>query len=216
MATKAELETAFTWCNSQLALMEGHVTNHDYFGAIDVAVASLGKVHNSVSYQRRYLSDMTPSVQMVDHLLGFAPCFFNSHAIEQVALFYKGGTKTEKDAISGMPQKLDFARKLLARSVELWGRLSEGADAQVGADSSSAQDSTILKLWCLAGLLYLVLGKGGPTYAKVTNFARIAAGKCFRCGALHHAPTPGLAAHAACPSCRRMTDFAILNRRSEG
>ena len=216
MATKAELETAFNWCNSQVALMEGHVANQDYFGAIEIGVTSLGKVHNSVSYQRRYLATLTPNVQIVDHLLGLAPCFFRSQVIGQVEQFYKSGTKTEKDAIPSLFQKLDSAHKLLVRSVELWERLCAGVDVLGSADSTSEQDSSILKLWYSAGLLYLLSENSKPAYAKVTNFARIAAGKCFQCGALHRATTPALATNAVCKSCRRETDFVILNRRSEG
>ena len=215
MATKVELENAFRWCNAQTLQMQNRIANQDYFGAIDIGVSSLSNVHNSVSYQRRYLQAAVPAIGIVDQLLWYAPCFFRNQTIGQVEHFYKNGTKTEKDALPELLRKLDGARNLSKRCVALWQTLSESPDALAKPEPTSQFDVPIFQLWHGAGLVYLVPDQPRPGYAKITNFNRSATGKCFKCGALRNATTPVLAEHAACAACHRMADFAILNRRSE-
>ena len=216
MATKVELESAFNWCNAQRAQMQTRIANQDYFGAIDIGVVSLNSVHNSVTYQRRYLHEIAPAIAIVDNLLWYAPCFFRNQTIRQVEHFFRNGTKSEKDALPDMLRKLDVARNLSKCCVALWQKLSESPDAVAKPESTSEFDAAILQLWHSAGLVYLVPEQPRPGYAKITDFNRLATGKCFKCGAVRNATTTALAEHAACAACRSMTDFVILNRRSQG
>ena len=216
MSSKVQLATAYDWCNAQVLRIQHQIAIHDYFVAIDICVSSLGNVHDSITYQRRYLYATAPTTTIIDQLLWYAPCFFRNNPIDQVELFYKNGTKAERDALPEMPRKLDVARNLSKRCVALWQLMSDTPDALASPDLTCELDSPVLRQWYNAGLIYVVPAQPRVGYAKITDFDRIATGKCFKCGAVRRATTAVLAEHAACTACHRMTDFAILNRRSEG
>ena len=216
MATKLELEKAYHWCNRQAWQMQSRIANQDYVDAIDLGVSSLSFLHQSITYQRRYLQVSNPTTEIVDQVLWYAPCLFRNGAIAQVDSFYKNGTKTERDALPLMPQKLQGARELSARCIELWQELSEKPDALVSAGRTDSRGARILQFWHSANLVYLITANAAPGYAKITDFNRRASGKCSKCGAMRLGTIPALAEHAACTACQRMTDFAILNRRAEG
>ena len=215
MATKAELEQAHRWCGAQASQIDQRVGAHDYLGAIQLAGVNLSCVHLSVSYQKRYLHTLSPPIPLIDRLLWYGPCFFQGGAIALAEQFYQKGTKTERAAIPEMEGKLAGAAALLRRCIYLWKAMSEPPDSVVSADAKSPSDPAIFQLWNTAGLIYLTKSAAKLGYAKITDFSRVATGKCFQCGAHRYAPVPELAQAAVCESCGKFAEFAIVNRHRE-
>lgn len=211
MATKAELQTGYERCELiRLAAGEAEA-DRDYPTAVQRAESALPHLHAAVTYQRRFLKLVSPTIPPVDCILRYAPPLFLSRALDAVEAWYVGGTKTERTALPDVPERLATARRVMTHAAELWAGFSADPPAPLRPPVSHWTDK-VVPIWSAAGLIAQVSVSGSPGYVRVTDVRRHAAGKCSGCGHIREATLSSFLEARSCPKCGRRRQFVIIRR----
>jgi hypothetical protein len=210
VATKAELQAAYDFCEQIRRGVSAAETARDYPLAAKTAETALHFQHASVSFQRRFLKSPKVTTPAVDVILRYAPPFFLSKALDAVQVWYDGGTKTERTALPDLPGRIEVARKVLARAVELWGVLAESQSAVLKLPATPLTKA-VVPLWVSAGVVLLRPQEPG-SYSRVSDPRRPAVAKCSGCGKDRTAPLTDLLEPATCPACNKRCAFVLTRR----
>ncbi len=212
MSLKSELEAAHGRCGSIAERIAEKVSQKDYVGSIELSVESLAWVLDSIRFQIRYLQTAEVCLPTLDHLIRFAPRFFQRSAIRFAEETFATTTaKRDKVTLVKIGLQLQTSKSVLDRCLSLWGRLSESLDCEVSIDDLTEPDVETLRLWQLAGLVYPIR-PGIRVYAKTMGFNRSARGMCAVCGAPRLAPMVELCRPAVCEPCGTATESIVRNR----
>jgi hypothetical protein len=150
--TKADLQAAHDRCEQIRRGVFALETARDYLAAVKQAEKALPGLHASVSYQRRFLKTEQPATPAVDTILRYAPAFFLGRSLEAVQGWYDGGTRTERNALPEVPERIATARRVLAHALELWGVLARAPTATL-RPSAIVLTNAVVPLWLDAGVI---------------------------------------------------------------
>jgi hypothetical protein len=208
--TKAELQTTHERCEQIRRGVSALETARDYLAAVKQAEKALSDQHASVTFQRRFLKMDQPVAPLVDVILRYAPAFFLGRSLDAVERWYDGGTKTERNALPAIPERLATARRVLAHAVELWGVLTRSPAATL-RPSAIVLTNAVVPLWVAAGVI-APRPDDPRSFARVSDTRRNAVAKCSGCGRERTAPLVELLEPAVCPACRKRCHFVLTRR----
>lgn len=208
--TKADLQAAHEKCEQVRRGVFALESARDYLAAVRQAEKLLPDVHASVTFQRRFLKVDQPTTPAVDVILRCAPAFFLGRSLDAVQGWYDGGTKSERNALPAIPDRIAAARRVLAHAVELWGVLARSPTATL-RPSAIVLINAVVPLWEAAGLI-APRPDDPRTYARVSDTRRNAVAKCSGCGGERTAPLVELLESAVCPACRKRCHFVLTRR----
>ncbi len=208
--TKADLQAAHERSEQIRRGVFALETTRDYLAAVKQAEKTLPDQHPSVTFQRRFLKIDQPTTPAIDVILRYAPAFFLGRSLDAVQGWYDGGTRTERNALPAIPERIASARRVLAHAVELWGVLARSPTATL-RPSAIVLTNAVIPLWESAGVI-APRPDDPRRYARVSDTRRDAVAKCSGCGRERTAPLVELLEPAVCPACRKRCHFALTRR----
>jgi hypothetical protein len=209
MAKKVELEDDYKKYQQMCEQIAQSEAERDFGKAIQQAEATLPVAHSAVTFQRRFLKAEIPAIPSIDCILRYAPAMFLQKPIDAVEVWYSEGSRTERNAIPEIPDRVAAARKALATATSLWSALSAEQTSKVGFDSRSLVPLGIVPVWLSLGLITETKHLDRLEYQKVSDPRRRAQGKCSECGRAATGALSKLLDPQTCPACRRTNQFVI-------
>jgi hypothetical protein len=212
MATKSELEDIYNRYRESIGRVARAEADRDYRNAVQFAEASLPLVHPAVTYQRRFLKSDHPTAPTVDSLLRYAPPLFLRGSLDAVEKWYSSGTRTERNSLPDVMERVEIARFFLRRATELWSILVAGPMSTLGSEGLTLAESELVAVWVSAGFVRRKELASRVDFIRTSDPRRPMRGKCTRCGASQEATLPQLLDPFPCPACRRPCQFVITSR----
>lgn len=212
VARKAELEAAYTVHNEYCEQADLYEAKQDYRAALQHAEYSLPTLPHAITFQRRFLKNARPALPAVARIIRLAPPLFARRALDVLAAYIDGRSKTERTALPDLPDQLAAARRTLAYAVRLWSQFNDALTVPAHALDADPVASEIIQVWFAMGLIFRTQSEKSSAYRVVTNPRRDALGKCPGCGALKQAPLLQLLEPLRCPSCNQSYSFVVLRR----
>jgi hypothetical protein len=210
VAKKVDLEATYRDYAARCAEAAQAEGDRDYQKMLGRAESTVPLLSEAITYLRRYQKVEAPRLPSVELILRYAPPLFAWRALDAVDEWYAQASRTDRKAYSGLPDRVQATRRLLALATRLWPSWRAGPIAAAGGDL--AQVAQLLDFWTTYGAVVRRGSTTAPTYELVTHPQRRAQGKCAHCGQQKDAKWSELLDATDCPHCRTKSPFVIVAR----